>query len=99
MNDETISTPTDGKVLDFAKRFQEKPKEPRQPAEWWFDWQDSEGKRQVTTESGFVRFNPPYITVIPADLEQSAINDIVFAVSMEKLSGFGKTNTQTKAET
>ncbi len=93
MNDNTQppTTPEDSKVIAFGKRFQNdttKENTP-QPKMWWFDWKNSNDQLELTQLEGFIRFNPPYITLIPTYMETSGINDAVFAVAMDRLSGFG----------
>lgn len=93
MNDNT--QPPDeaekNKIVPFAKRFESnKPTDTTpQPKMWWFDWKNSNDQLELTQLEGFIRFNPPYITLIPTYMETSGINDAVFAVAMDRLSGFG----------
>mgnify|MGYP003440771490 CR=1 FL=1 len=91
MNDNTTPTNDDSKIIAFGKRFEDtKPQEPKHVAKtWWFDWKNSNDQLELTQLEGFIRFNPPYITLIPTYMETSGINDAVFAVAMDRLSGFG----------
>lgn len=89
-------------VTPFTPKFVTAPVETTNPVEdtsgfvpfptftWEVEYKDSAGNKATEQITGVLKFNPPFLVVVPVDAEESHLHDADFMVMLSNLNNVKK---------